>query len=133
MDLLLRLAFVLVLVCFPAAAIAQEPEHDASAQVGAGIVCDSAQQIERYVALKTEGAPPEQAVRLVNAEANNPEACALLLIAFIPRAQVGNLSVTGGVLRVMEITVVAAATNAGWNSIPAVTQYTAVFVKSEEV
>jgi hypothetical protein len=131
MDLLLRLAFVLVLFCFPAAAIAQDPEHD-STQVGAGIVCDSAQQIERYVALKSGGAPPEQAVRLVNAEANNPEACALLLIAFIPRAQVGNLSVTGGTLRVMEITVVAAATNAGWNSIPAVTQYTAVFVKTEE-
>jgi hypothetical protein len=133
MDLLLRLAFVLVLFCFPAAAVAQEPEHDASAQVGAGIVCDSAQQIERYVALKAEGAAPDQAVQLVNTEANNPEACALLLIAFIPRSQVGNLSVTGGVLRVMEITVVAAATKEGWNSVPSVKQYTAVFVKTEEV
>jgi hypothetical protein len=131
MDFLLRLAFVFVLFCFPAAAIAQGP-HDPSTQVGAGIVCDSAQQIERYVALKTEGADEAHAVQLVNAEANNPEACALLLIAFIPRAQVGNLSVTGGMLRVMEITVIAAATNAGWNSIPAVTQYTAVFVKTEE-
>jgi hypothetical protein len=133
MDLLLRLAFVLVLFCFPAAAIAQEPHHDASAVVGAGVVCDSAQQVERYAALKSGGAEAAQAIELVNTEANNPEACALLMIAFIPRAEVGNVTVTGGVLRVMEITVVAAATKEGWNSVPSVKQYTAVFVKTEEV
>lgn len=132
MDLLLRLVFVLVLFCFPAAAGAQEPHHDASAVVGAGVVCDSAQQVERYAALKTGGAEAARAIELVNTEANNPEACALLMIAFIPRAEVGNVSVSGGILRVMEITVVAAATNAGWSSVPSIKQYTAVFVKTEE-
>ena len=132
MDFLLRLALVLVLFCFPAGAIAQESDRNPSAEVGAGVVCDSAQQIERYVALKAEGTAPQQAIQLVNAEANNPEACALLLIAFIPRAQVGNLSVTGGMLRVFEITVVAAATHAGWTRVPEITQYTAVFVKMQD-
>jgi hypothetical protein len=132
MDLLLRLAFVLVLFCFPAAAVAQEPNGDTSAVVGAGVVCDSAQQVERYAALKSGGAEAAQAIELVNAEANNPEACALLMIAFIPRAEVGNVSVTGGMLRVMEITIVAAATHAGWTSVPSVKQYTAVFIKTED-
>jgi hypothetical protein len=131
-DLLLRLIFVLVLIGFPAAAIAQEPDRDASTEVGSGIVCDSAQQIERYVALKAAGAQPAQAIQLVNAEAKNPHACGLVVAAFIPGAQVGNLEVTGGTLRVMEITIVAAANRAGWNSVPATTQYTAVFVRSED-
>jgi hypothetical protein len=132
MDLLLRLAFVLVLVCFPAGAIAQEPEPDSSTEIGTGIVCDSARQIERYVALKAEGARPEQAIQLVNAEAKSPHACGVVVAAFIPGAEVGSLPVTGGILRVMEITIVAAATGAGWSSVPATTQYTAVFVRSQE-
>jgi hypothetical protein len=133
MDLLLRLAFFLMLICFPAAAIAQEPGRDSSTEIGTGIVCDSAQQIERYVALKAEGARPDQAIQLVNAEAKSPHACGLVVVAFIPGAEVGNLSVTGGTLRVIEIIIVAAATHAGWNSVPATTQYTAVFVRSEQV
>jgi hypothetical protein len=132
MDLVLRLAFVLVLFSFPAAAMAQEPGPHAATAVGAGVVCDSAQQIERYFTLKAEGAEPEQAIRLVNTEAKNAEACAIIVVAFIPRAEVAKVAVTGGMIRVMEITVVAAATHAGWNSVPAITQYTAVFVKTEE-
>jgi hypothetical protein len=132
MDLLLRLAFVFVLFCFPAGAIAQTAKPDTTAAIGAGVVCDSAQQIERYFALKAEGAESEQAVRLVNTEVNNPEACALIVVAFIPRAEVAKVAVSGGMIRVMEITVIAAVTPAGWNSVPAITQYTALFVKTEE-
>ena len=90
MDLLLRLAFVLVLFCFPAGAIAQDSERNPTTAIDAGVVCDSAQQIERYFALKAEGAEPGQAIQRVNAEANNPEACAIVVIAFIPRAEVGS-------------------------------------------
>src|SRR5262245_28956211 len=133
MDLMMRLAFVLVLLCFPAGAIAQEQNREASPVVGGGVVCDSAQQIERYFALKGEGAEPEQAVRLVNTEAKDPRACAIIVVAFVPRAEVAKLTVNGGVIRVMEITVIAAATPAGWDRVPPVTQYTAVFVKTEEV
>jgi hypothetical protein len=132
MDLIMRLAFVLVLFSFPAGAIAQEQNSDASAVVGAGVVCDSVQQIQRYFALKGEGAQPEQAIQLVNTEAKDPRACAIIAVAFIPRAEVAKLAVSGGMIRVMEITVVAAATPAGWDRVPDIKQYTAVFVKTEE-
>jgi hypothetical protein len=56
-------------------------------QIGQSLVCDTQQQVERFVALFTGDA--QAAIRFVNAEEKNPAACAIMNVAFLRGAQVG--------------------------------------------
>ena len=138
MRSLLRIPLVLAAaVCLSSAAVAQDnftlDNADKSPTVGVGVICDTAEQVERLVSLQTVGTPPERAILVVNQEASNPRACGVAATAFVPGKALANYSVSGGTIRVLEITVFATATEAGWQKVPAQTQYTAVFVKSEEI
>ena len=56
-------------------------------QIGQSLVCDTQQQVERFVALYTGDA--QAAIRFVNAEEKNPAACAIMNVAFLRGTQVG--------------------------------------------
>src|SRR5262245_26505017 len=58
------------------------PAQAADVQVGTGLVCDTEQQVERFIALYDGDA--ETAVEAVNAEERNPTACALAAIVYVP-------------------------------------------------
>src|ERR1700675_2095723 len=69
----LHLALLSLLACYPAQA--QEYEH------GTALLCDSQQQVERYVALfKGE---ERSTVEAVNTEEKDPNACGLASVAFV--------------------------------------------------
>src|ERR1043166_4311323 len=108
MNVVGRLVSFLLFCCFPLGAVA-EPS-DKPAEVGVGIVCDTALQVERFVALSTGGKAPEAAVELVNLEANNRQACGAVAIAFVPGKIVRTIAVTGGTMRVTEVTIVGTVT-----------------------
>jgi hypothetical protein len=78
-----RLVTLLALLAAPFCAPAQATEYE----VGTSIVCNTQQQVERFVALFNGDA--QAAIRFVNAEEKNPTACAIMNIAYVRGAQVG--------------------------------------------
>jgi hypothetical protein len=69
----LRLAMLFLLTCLPA--------HAHEVETGAIMVCDTQQQAERYAQLFDGN--PQVAISAVNAEANNPSACAVVEVAYV--------------------------------------------------
>jgi len=70
----LCLAMLLTLIGLPAQA------HEV--ETGAVMVCDTQQQAERYA--EVFDGNQQGAISVVNAEANNPSACAVVDVAFVP-------------------------------------------------
>lgn len=136
----LRTSLIAAALCISTGAVAQTASQNdlsrsietGSPAVGVGVICDTAAQVERLIALRGEGTAPEHAIVLVNTEASNPQACGIAATAFVPGKAVANVAVEGGTIRVMEITVIATVTQQGLQRVPEQTQYTAVFVKSVE-
>ncbi len=87
----------------------------ASAQdliVGSGLICDTKQQAERFVALMGDE-NIESALVQVNGEAGQPDACVVATIGYFPGASVAELEKNSKVIQVVEVLVMAVATSAG--------------------
>jgi len=78
----LCLAMLAALACAPAQA-----REDV--QTGSLMICDTEKQVERYVTFLNIAGNPQSAIRTVNTEAENPNACALSNIAYIRGGQIG--------------------------------------------
>jgi hypothetical protein len=63
------------------------PAQASDYEVGACLVCDTQGQVERFVALFSGDA--QAAIRLVNTEEANPNACAIMNVAYMRGTQVG--------------------------------------------
>ena len=85
MSFATRLLPFVALFAAPFCAAAQTPDYE----VGASLVCDTQAQVERFVALFNGDAPA--AVRVLNAEAKNPAACAIISVAFMRGAKLGTV------------------------------------------
>jgi uncharacterized UPF0146 family protein len=136
MTMLTRVAMCGLLLCAPVAAHAVDggrstPKLDI--EVGAGLFCNSAAQVERYLALHIADSEPEQAIKKVNDEVRDPNACALAVIAFVRGEQSKSVEAPGGIMKVTEIVVVALQTSEGWQRVQPIRQYTAIFQKLDEV
>ena len=108
------------------------PETD-SASVGVGMICNTPQQAERFVALRAGGAQGEQAMKKVNAEARDPRACGIAAIAFVPAATVSTKPVGGHLLQVIRIEIVAGYNGHGWQHITNMVQYAIVEAKGVSI
>jgi hypothetical protein len=83
MNLAARLAPLFALLAAPFCA----PSQAADYEVASSLVCDTQEQVERFVALFAGNA--QAAIRVVNAEQKNPTACAMMNIAFMRGNQLG--------------------------------------------
>jgi hypothetical protein len=87
MRLLTRVVMWGLLFCFPVGAKSLEQnksdEPVNSIEVGVGLICNSEQQVQRYLALYGKDQSAEAAIRLVNTEAANPNACLIGAVAFV--------------------------------------------------
>lgn len=72
----------IALLILPSILFMELPAQAADVQVGTGLVCDTEQQVERFIAFYEGDA--EAAVEAVNTEERNPTACALAAIAYVP-------------------------------------------------
>jgi hypothetical protein len=125
-----------LLLCFPVASHAVDAgrsEQKLNIEVGAGLICNSAEQVERYLALHIADSAPEQAIKKVNDEVKDPTACALAAIAFVRGEQGKSIEAPGGIMKVTEVVILALQTPAGWQRVHPILQYTALFEKLEEV
>jgi hypothetical protein len=100
--------------------------------IGQGVVCDSAQQIKHFATL-LEGASVEDAVNIVNQEADNPIACAAVMAAFVPGKDVDEVDREGRSLRIVEITIIAVPLNGQWHVVSPTKQYAAFPLKGMEI
>jgi hypothetical protein len=132
MNLLSRAVMWSLLLCFPLGANAIEKPADVPVEVGIGLICNSEQQVQRYLSLHVKNEEPETAIQTVNVEAKDPNACAMAAIAFVRGDEGPTVPAPGGQMKVMRILIVAAQTPAGWTRVSGLVQYTAIFEKLDE-
>jgi hypothetical protein len=80
-------------------------------EVGTSLVCDTQSQAERFVALFSGDA--QAAVDAVNAEDQNPTACALVNVAYLRGSHVGMARKGDNAFEIVRILVVGIDTAAG--------------------
>jgi hypothetical protein len=131
-------ALLCLLLSAPARAQATTPQaiapqaigpHDI--EVGTTIVCDTQQEVERFVALMRGNArSANSAVSTINAEENDGNACGVSKLAFLRGATLATVRARDETFEIAEILVVGVATEAGVRAaIPSV--YFAVFKVAE--
>ena len=80
-------------------------------EVGTSLVCDTQAQAERFVALFTGDA--QAAVRVVNAEEQNPSACAIMNVAYMRGTQIGMARHGDSAFEIVRILVIGIETDHG--------------------
>jgi hypothetical protein len=116
----LRISLLLLLSCF--AARAQEPRME----VGRGVMCDTFDQVKRFVALRSNGKESNVALLTVNGEAGEARACNFGLVQFSAAEPLANMAINGRPVTIVRITVHAFSNGSAWKQIPETVQYTAV-------
>jgi hypothetical protein len=104
-----------------------------TAQIGRGVLCDTQQQMMRFVALRDGGKEAPVAMRTVNDEAHNKSACNMVMVMFSARKVLGETTLHNKIVSLVEITVLAFGDGVVWKRVPAVTQYTLVPEKGQNV
>ena len=102
----LCLAMLAALLCAPAHA-----QQDV--QTGSIMICDTQRQVERYVTFLDVAGNAQSAIRTVNAEADNPAACAVNNIAYIRGATIGTVRTRSDAFQIVEILAIGANTPNG--------------------
>ncbi len=128
MNALRVLLFSLFLVT-PAAA-QQQLEADPRVQVGTTVICDTQQQMERFVVV-FDG-DYASAMNKVNAEENNPTACIGATMAYVQGNELSKAkSNTLGTYNIIRVLVLAITTPMGFQRIQPAAFFS--IIKSEEI
>ena len=115
----LRFAILSLLMCLPAQA--------RDVETGPVMICDTQQQVERYVQLFNGNR--EQAIRAVNAEANNPNACAMVDAAYVRGPSLGMARTMSHAFEIIPVAVVGVNTPGGIRPVRSAVYFMLVKVK----
>jgi hypothetical protein len=107
MSFAIRLVLLSALLAAPLCAPAQASDYE----VGASLICDTRAQVERFVALFTGDA--QAAIRVVNAEEQNPSACVIMNVAYMRGTQIGMARQGDSAFEIVRILVVGIETGNG--------------------
>jgi hypothetical protein len=103
---IIHVALFSALLCFSARA--------QNVEVGTGIVCDTQKQMERFVALFH--GEVEAAVKAVNAEEDDPNACVAGTIAFVRGPDIATARTQNATFQIVRVLVVGIFTQAGFRA-----------------
>ena len=103
----MKFAFTVALLCLVPLASARSVEIETST----GVVCNTRQQVERFVALNN--ADPLAAIHAVNAEANDPSACVAASLAFLRGHDAVTVRKKDAAFQIVQILVVGIVTEHG--------------------
>lgn len=109
------------------------PVADHDTAVGVGMICNTSQQAERFVALRAQGSAPDKAMAAVNDEAKDPHACGLAAIAFMRDATLDSKPVADKLVQVVRINVVAGFNGSGWQPVSGLVQYAVMEGEGETI
>src|SRR5215469_1069431 len=91
--------------------------------VGRGVICDTPRQIERFVALRSDGKDAEAALQVLNNDIADPNACAFTFVKFTDGEPIARLSMNGRLASILQITVHVFSNGSVWNDVSATVQY----------
>jgi hypothetical protein len=103
------------------------PGHAYEVETGSITICDTQKQVERLVQLFDEN--PQVAMSAVNAEENNPNACAEVDVSYVPGPQLGMARSRSHAFQIVPIVVVGAHTPGGYRLVKPALFFTLVEVK----
>ena len=125
---------VFVLACLPAQAEQdnQQQQEAVKVQIASALVCDTQQQVERFVALFDGNV--ENALKAVNSEQSTPHACDVATIAYVMGPEVSTARSNGNTFRVVRVLGLGVVTPSGIvkASVPTAF-YSAALVEEQEV
>jgi hypothetical protein len=119
MNFAARIAILSLLLAAPAqaqnAAMPQDPDDRRNIEVATGLICDSPEQVERFVALFDGNA--EHAINMVNDEAKTPNACVVATAAYVRGKERATARSAAGTFQVFQIFVVGVLTLEGLQAV----------------
>jgi hypothetical protein len=111
------------LLALRASAAAQE------VQTSTGILCDTAEQVARYVSLSEEGVTAREALYAVNTEAHAEHACVVSTVAYVRGETTSQMPVNGGRVEIARITIIGLHARGQWLRVQPSEQFAAFFEK----
>jgi len=123
MKTALILAILSLATCLPA--------HAYETETGAVMICDTQKQVERYVQIFDGN--PRAAIRAVNTEENNPNACALVDVSYVQGPDVSMARSSSHAFRIVPIAVVGVSTSSGSTPVKPALFFTPVEIKELSV
>jgi hypothetical protein len=124
------LRVLLFCLCLAAPAAAQQqPNPNSEIQMGTTVICDTQQQMERFVVLFDGDFA--MAMNKVNTEEKNPTACIGATMAYVQGGELSKAKSTKGTYHIIRVLVLGITTPMGFQAIQPAAFFS--IVKSEEV
>jgi hypothetical protein len=120
----LGVAIFLALSCLPLHAQEQANSPRLWLEIGQGIVCDTLQQIQRFVGLRGDGMGVSVALQTVNNESRGSTGCDIALVAFTDRKPIAARVIQGRFATIVQIMVHAIGNGETWRTMAAHARYT---------
>jgi hypothetical protein len=114
----------LALSCLPLHAQEQTNSPPRWLEFGQGIVCDTPQQVERFVGLREDGRDVIDALQTINNESRGSTACDVALVAYTDSKPIIARVIQGKLASVVQIMVHAVGNGGTWRTITAHARYT---------
>jgi len=105
----------IVSLILPSLLLMELPARADEIQVGTGLVCDTQQQVERFVALYD--GDPESTVSTINAEEHNPTACGMVTMAYVPGPPLATARNKSLTFHIVQVIVVGLVTSEGVHAV----------------
>ena len=103
----LHLTALALMICLPA--------HAHEIETGTVLICDTQKQVVRFAQLFDGN--QQVAIRTVNTEENDPNACALVDVSYVQGPDVGMARSSSHAFRIVPIVVVGVNTSRGYGSV----------------
>jgi hypothetical protein len=94
-----------------------------SPSVGIGMICNTPEQAQQFLDLRSNGRSAPEAMNEVNKQADNPHACGVAAIAFTRDKTLNLHPVENRLLEIVRVNVVAGFDGSGWKEMPPTVQY----------
>ncbi len=105
----------LTLLALPLLAFLGSPAQAQEVEVGTGLVCDTQEQVERFIALYDGDA--QSTVNSVNAAEHNPTACGVTTMAYVRGRQLATARNKDTAFQIVPILVLGVVTETGVESV----------------
>jgi hypothetical protein len=120
----LGVSVLLALSCLPLRAQDGANSPRRWLDVGQGIVCDTPEQVERFVGLREDGTDVNVALQTVNEESRDSTACDITLVVFTDSKPIAARIIQGRLAAIVQILVHAVGDGTAWRTIPVHARYT---------
>ena len=111
----MRFTLRLALILLPLLLFVAVPAQAQEVEVGTNLICDTQEQVERFVSLYDGDA--QATISAVNAAEHNPTACGMATAAFVRGSQLATARNKDTTFNIVQLLVVAVVTEAGLESV----------------